>query len=83
MASSKELPLHFVAFGKSKILGNKEHGSGTFELAHTTIQNDPMLSRPYTMINNLTPIQQQAMLNKKNVMFFIITNIKMGFLNYH
>jgi hypothetical protein len=57
VASSKELPPHFVDFGKSKILGNKEHGVGTFELACTTIRKDPMLLGPYTMINNLVPIQ--------------------------
>jgi hypothetical protein len=81
MASSKELPPHFAAVGKSKILGNKEHGPCTFELAHTTIWRDPMLLGPYAMINNPRPMHQQAMLNKNNVMFFATTNIKMGFLN--
>jgi hypothetical protein len=54
MASSKELPPHFVTIGKSMILGNKEHGP--FELACTIIWKDPMLLGPYAMINNLAPM---------------------------
>jgi hypothetical protein len=56
MASSKELPPHFVIVGKSMILGNKEHGPCTFELAYTTVQKNPMLLGPYTMIDNVAPM---------------------------
>ncbi len=77
MASSKKLPPHVAVVGKSKIHGNKKHGPCTFELARTTIWKDPML-----LVNNPTPMHQQAMLNKNNVMFFVITNMKMGFVNY-
>ncbi len=82
VANSKELPPHFAIVGKFRIHSNKEHGSNTLELARTTIWKDPMLLGPYAMINNLTPMQQQAMLNKKSVMLFVIINIKMGFLHY-
>ncbi len=51
VASSKELPPHFVTISKSKIPNNKEHGPN---MAYTTIQKDPMLMGPYAMINNPT-----------------------------
>jgi hypothetical protein len=88
VASSKELPPHFATIGKSKILGNKEHGPCTFELACTTIWKDPMLLGPYAMINNPMPMLNKNIASTSNVeqktisCFFVITNIKMGFLNY-
>jgi hypothetical protein len=80
MTCSKKIPLHTTAFGQSWVFAHKIESVAAFELRLATIREDNVVLRSYSHSLQPYPVQKEAMLYKEVVIFFVIADIKMSFL---